>query len=370
MKFTCEKSELYNACMTAAKAVPSKSPMPSLEGLKIEIEDGRATVTGYDLKKAIFTKIDVYNSEDGVMLVNTKFFNEMLRRMPDGNLSIIYDDRNNVNVVCGKSEYNFPGMNTEEYPDMPQFDKLKSLQIPQNQMKNMINRTLFAVSKEEIRPVYTGSLFEVEDKELTIVSVDGYRLARRIEQIESEQLDECKFIVPGFTLSDVEKICEDTEEPLTITVGEKHISFTIGETVVISRRLEGEFLNHKKSVPENFRYSVKVNKQDLIASVERVSLVLSDTNTNPVRMCFEDGKINCYSSSVKGKAEDVCICEGTGDGLEIGFNDRYILEALRAAETDRLSVCINTSSSPCVIKAEDGSDRFTYMILPVRIRTV
>lgn len=368
MKFTCEKNELYEACLIASRAVPSKSPMPSLEGLKLEISE-KLTITGYDLKKAIYTTVEIFNAEEGSMLVNARFFSEMLRRMPDGKISVSCNEKNNINVKCGKSEYNFSGLNIDEYPEMPVFDELKSLEIPQDVLKNMIQKTLFAVSKEEIRPIYTGSLFEIINEELTLVSVDGYRLARRIEKIKSSKLEDCSFVVPGFTLSDVEKICSDTEDTLSILIGEKHISFKIGETVIISRRLEGEFLNHRKSVPENFRHILKVNRQEFVSVIERVALMLSDSNTNPIRITFDDGNINCYSSSVKGKAEDTCVCEGTGDGLEIGFNDRYLLEALKAAETDEIAVCINTASSPCIIKASDESDNFTYMILPVRIRT-
>lgn len=368
MKFTCEKSELYEACLIASRAVPSKSPMPSLEGLKLETAD-KLTVTGYDLKKAIYTTVEIFNAEEGIMLVNAKLFSEMLRRMPEGKITVSCSEKNNINVKCGKSEYNYSGLETEEYPEMPVFDELKNIEIPQNILKNMIQKTLFAVSKEEIRPIYTGSLFEIAGDELTLVSVDGYRLARRIEKIKSSRLEDCSFVVPGFTLSDVEKICSDTEEPVSILLGDKHISFRIGETVIISRRLEGEFLNHRKSVPENFRHIIKIDKQELTSVIERVSLMLSDSITNPIRIVFDDGNIYCYSSSVKGKAEDVCVCSGSGDGLEIGFNDRYLLEALRAAESDELAICINTASSPCIIKASDESDSFTYMILPVRIRT-
>ena len=250
---------------------------------------------------------------------------------------------------------------------MPRFNEIKKIEIPQNILANMISRTLFAVSKEEIRPVYTGTLFEIEDDELTLVSVDGYRLARRIEKIESSRLENCSFVVPGFALSDIEKICEDSDEPAAISVGEKHISFTMGSTVVITRRLEGDFLNHKKSVPENFRFVVKVNRQEILSAIDRVSLVLSDKTGSPVRMLFEDGTIDCKCLTPVGKAEDVCLCEGSGEGIEMGFNDRYLLDALKAAEKEEILFCLNTPSSPCIIKAADGTNNFTYMILPVRL---
>ena len=369
MKFTCDKEDLYNACLISSRAVSPKSPVQALEGLKIEVSENEAVITGYDLKRAIYTTIDVSSDECGEILVNARFFTEMLRRMPSGNLSVSVDESSHtVNTVCGKAEYNFQSIDSDEYPELPVFDPLKSISLPQNILKDMINCTLFAVSKEENRPIYTGSLFEINGDELTIVSVDGYRLARRIEHVESGHLEDCSFVVPGFALSDVEKICADEDEPVIVSVGEKHISFTIGSTVVITRRLEGDFLNHRKSVPENFRFIVKVNRQELISVIDRVSLVLSEKNGNPVRLAVNDGSINCLCVTPLGKAEDMCICEGSGDGLEIGFNDRYLSDALKAAESDELELCFNTSSSPCVIRAADAEEeKFTYMILPVRL---
>lgn len=368
MKFTCEKSTLQEANATALRAVPSKSPISALEGLLLEAEDGLLRITGYDLKKAIHTEIEADVSESGVAVVNARFFSEMIRRMPDGLVTVSGDANNNMKAVCGRSEYDFIGLDYSEYPEMPKFSEVKSLEIPQKILRNMINRTIFAVSKEEIRPVYTGSLFEIENNSLTLVSVDGYRLARRVEAIENSHLEDCSFVVPGFALSDIEKICDDTDEKAVISVGDKHISFSIGRTVVISRRLEGDFLNHRKSVPENFRFIVKISRQELISVIDRVSLVLSEKNGNPVRLTVNDGTIECLCVTPIGKAEDMCICEGSGDGLEIGFNDKYLTDALKAAESDELELCFNTSSSPCVIREADSEqEKFTYMILPVRL---
>ena len=367
MKFSCEKEILQNACMISARAVAPKSPMPALEGLKIESTD-KVEITGYDLKKAIYTAIDADIQEQGCILVNSRFFGEMLRRMPDGNLTVESDIRGNIHVQCGRSEYTFSGLDMEEYPELPEPDKKHYIEIPERILKDMINRTIFAVAKDEIRPIYTGSLFEIEGSTLTMVSVDGYRLARKTGEIGAEHAEDCSFVVPGFSLTDIEKICGENDAPVQIVVGEKHISFTIGSTVIITRRLEGDFLNHKTSVPENFRYCIGIKKQTMISAIERVSLMLSDNATTPVRMTFDDNMIRFLCASPIGRAEDLCPCEGNGDGLEIGFNDRYMLEALKAAETDGLSLCINTPSSPCVLTAADGSQRFTYMILPVRLR--
>jgi DNA polymerase-3 subunit beta len=207
----------------------------------------------------------------------------------------------------------------------------------------------------------------VNDKELTLVSVDGYRLARRSEKLEKAEMENCSFVVPGSALSDVEKICADEDTPVSIAVGAKHISFTVGDATVISRRLEGEFLNYRRSIPDTFRSELKVDRSELMSVIDRVSLIVSEKNTSPVRMTLGDGVIDCLCVTPIGRAEDVCTCEGSGGELVIGFNDRYMKDALKAAPADELKLCVNTASSPCILKAADGSEGFTYMVLPVRL---
>lgn len=366
MKFTCEKYILQNAINITSRAAASKSPIPALEGLMISAGE-KLRITGYDLKKGIYTDIDADVAEMGSIVIGARLFSEMIRRMPDGIVSVSTDEGNNVRVKCGKSEFNFVGMSHDDYPELPEVTGIKNITLPQKILKSMINQTLFAVSDNEVRPIYTGALFEIDGQQLTIVAVDGYRLAKRRESLEECRLENCSFVVPGASLSDVEKICTD-EGDVSISVGDKHISFSIGETVIISRRLEGEFLNYRKSIPDSFKFSVNVDRAELMSAIERVALIVSEKNTSPVRMTFNDGSIDLLCITPIGKAEDVCLCEGVGDGLEIGFNDRYLTDAMKAAGVERLRLNLNTSSSPCIITAEDGSDSFVYMILPVRLR--
>jgi len=367
MKIVCEKHILQTACTVAGRATASKSPIPALEGLLIEAGAG-VKITGYDLKKGIYTMVEAEIEQPGAIVVPARLFGEMLRRMPDGMVTISADENENVNVKCGRSEFNIMGISAEDYPEMPMVDGLNNISLPQKILKSMINQTIFAVSDNDVRPIYTGTLFEVEGEVLTLVSVDGYRLAKRKEQLESAKMENCSFVVPGSALSDIERICADADENVSISVGTKHISFSIGDTVVVSRRLEGEFLNYRKSIPENFRYILKVERAEILSTIDRVALIISEKNSSPVRIRFNDSNIDCSCATPIGKAQDICICEGSGEGLEIGFNDRYLSDALKAAATDKLNICINTASSPCVITAADGTDNFTYMILPVRLR--
>lgn len=366
MKFSCEKYLLQSACGTASRAAASKSPIPALEGLLLQASD-RLTVTGYDLKKGIYTQLEAEVKEQGSVVVGARLFGEMIRRLPDGIVTISTDINNNVNVKCGKSEFNFMGISPEDYPEMPVVDGVNNIALPQKILGSMINQTIFAVADNDMRPIYTGTLFDIEGEELTLVAVDGYRLAKRSEKLESAKMENCSFVVPGSALADIERICGDSEELVKISVGAKHISFSIGETVVVSRRLEGEFLNYKKSIPESFKYTVKVDRGEFMSAIDRVALIVSERNTSPVRMSFNDGSIDCLCVTPIGRAEDVCTCDGSGEGLQIGFNDRYLKDALKAAAKEELNVCLNSASSPCIITAADGSENFTYMILPVRL---
>lgn len=366
MKFSCEKYLLQSACSTAARAAAGKSPIPALEGLLIQAEEN-IRITGYDLKKGIYTGLEAQVEDKGAVVVGARLFGEMMRRLPDGIVTISSDINNNVNVKCGKSEFNFMGISPADYPEMPAVDGVNNIALPQKILSSMINQTIFAVADNDIRPIYTGTLFDIEGDELTLVSVDGYRLAKRREKLESAKMENCSFVVPGSALSDVERICGDSEELVSISVGAKHISFSIGETVLISRRLEGEFLNYRKSIPESFKFMVKVDRGELMSTIDRVSLIISERNSSPVRMSFNDGNIDCLCMTPIGRAQDICGCEGSGEGLHIGFNDRYLKDALKAAGKDELILCLNSASSPCVIVAADGSENFTYMILPVRL---
>ena len=333
MKFSCDKYVLQQAAASAARAAAPKSPIAALEGLLLEA-GADLRITGYDLKKAIYTNMEADIPEPGSVLVGARLFCEMLRRMPDG-------------VVTVEAE--------------------NGVSLPQDLLKKMINECSFAVSTNESRPVYMGTLFEIAHNELTMVSVDGYRLALRREPVEGYG-DDCSFIVPGTALSDLERLCGDSDERVKMSVGSKHISFTVGSTVILSRRLEGDFLNYKKAIPESFRITVKTARTDLLDVVERVSLIVDSKNNAPLRLTFRKDAIDFVCTTPLGKAADSCPCEGDGGDLEIGFNDHYLSDALKAAPADELNVCLNTGSSPCIFVPADGSDNFVYMVLPVRLR--
>ena len=321
----------------------------------------------YDLKEGIFTTFAADVEEAGSVVIEARFLNEMLRRLPDGIVSFDCAEDCKVSVRCGRSKYDIIGIESAEYPEIQKVEGLNRVSLPQKILKSMINETIFAIAETDVRPVYTGTLFEIEDGKLTLVSVDGYRLAKRTEIPEEAAMENCTFIVPGSALADIERICADTSDEVEISVGDKHIEFKIGDTVVITRRLEGDFLNYKKAIPATFKYEIKISRSEFLSTVDRVSLIVDEKNKTPVRVIFGDGMISCNCVTPLGKAEDVCICEGNGEDLLIGFNDRYLKDALKAAEGEDIKLCVNTASSPCVIVPAEGEEKFTYMVLPVRL---
>ena len=289
MKFSCEKYVLQQAALSTARAAASKSPIPTLEGLLIQAGEG-VRLTGYDLKRAIYTNIPADVAEGGNIVLPARLFCEMLRRMPDGIVTLAVEGET-VSVKCGKANFDIVGMKGEDYPDLPVVEQERGVALPQGLLKKMINETSFAISTNEARPVYMGSLFELDNNELRIVSVDGYRLALRREAVEGYG-DDCSFIVPGTALGDLERFCDDSDEKVQLSVGDKYISFTVGDSVILSRRLEGEFLNYRKAIPTSFRVNVKTERAELLRVVERVSLIVDEKVRTPLRLTFNDGAID------------------------------------------------------------------------------
>ena len=367
MKFSCEKSLLVAAISTASRAAAAKSAVPSLEGLLIEAYD-LVTITGYDLKTGIRSSLSADIIEQGSLVINARLFGDIIRKMPDDIVTISVNDSYLATIKCGMSEFSIMGMNSADYPELPSVDSLNSIYVKEKDIKAMIAETNFAVSDNEARPIHTGALFELNGDVLTVVAVDGYRLALRRERISKAEVGEISFVVPGSALAEVERIASDCDDDVKISVGSKHIMFTMDSNVLVSRRLEGEFLNYKNSIPQTSKYSIELSKKNLIEAVERVSLIISDKFKSPVRCQFGENVLTLSTHTTLGKAYDECEVKGDGEGLEIGFNNRYILDALKAAPADNVRMQLSTGIAPCVIVPTDTNKNFLYMILPVRLR--
>ena len=366
MKFSCEKALLQSAISITSRAVSPKSSIPALEGILLEAGD-ILRLTGYNLETGIRTEVPAQVDRKGSLVLSARLFGEIIRKLPDDIISFSADGCM-VNIKCGMSEFNIMGIDPEEFPDLPSVDQENAFNIMQKKLKSMISQTLFAVSDNESRPVHTGSLFEINEDELTVVSVDGYRLALRREAIERKVGENFSFVVPGSALGEVEKICTDCEELATVTQGARHIMFQIGQTMLVSRRLEGEFLNYRQSIPRTNSIKVVGETRELLTTIDRVSLIINENNKSPLRCIFDDGILRISTRTAIGDAADRCSIIGDGKGLEIGFNNRYLMDALKAAPAQRVRLELQTGVSPCVILPSEGEESFLYMVLPVRLK--
>ena len=367
MKFTCERALLAEAVNTTNWAVSSKSSIQALEGLLLEAGQ-RLTVTGYNLETGIRTTIDANIIESGKIVINAKLLSDIIRLFPDETVTVTVTETQTVLISCCNAKYEIVGFSADEYPNLPEVETEQTLTVPQNVLKSMINQTIFAISTNDNKPIHTGSLFEVENGQLNVVSVDGFRLAIRTEHLDSITTEEpFSFVVPGHTLREVEKLMDDTDEPITIMLGRKHITFSIGTTTIIARILEGEFLNYKNAIPKTNAITTSVVKKEMITSLERVSILINERIKNPVRCIFADSAIQILCTTPLGKSQDNCRLLSPCEKLESGFNNRYLIDALKACPDTEVKLELNTHLSPIVMKPMEG-DSYLYLILPVRLK--
>ena len=367
MKFSCEKLFLQSAVATASRAVAVKSTIPALEGVLLQA-GAQLTVSGYNMQTGIRTALDADVTEEGALVLPARLFGEIIRRLPDDVITFTSDKGMNIRLTCGDAAYNITALSADDYPELPEVEDQYSIRLPQQLLRSMISETSFAVSTDETRPIHTGSLFEIGEADLTVVSVDGFRLALRREPLEGAKGGSFRFVAPGSALNEVEKICADTDEEAVITLGSRHLLFEIGGTQLICRRLEGEFLDYRAAIPRSNPIAVTASPKALISSIDRVSVVISEKQKSPVQCVFSDGRISMSVKTVNGEASDVCPVDGDGGGLTIGFNNRYLMDALKYAPADSVRLELNTGISPCVILPTEGEERFLYMVLPVRLK--
>jgi len=374
MKFTCEKVLLQNAISTAGRAVAQKSSIPALEGILIRASGQELIFSGYNMQTGIRTRLSANVVEEGEIVVSSRLFSEIIRKMPDDVVMFSVSERMTIHLSCGAADFEISGLSAAEYPDLPEVEDEYSIRMDRKILKEMIEEVAFAVSTNESRPIHTGALFEVADNSLTMAAVDGFRLAVRREPLEKAEGGEFFFVAPGQALNEVKGICGesksggDEETAASVTLGKRHILFAVGNTELICRRLEGEFLDYRNAIPKNNPISVTVETKDLIGSIDQVSVMISEKLKSPVRCVFDHDKIRLSARTATGDAKDICSMAGDGGGLEIGFNNRYLMEALRYAPADKVRIELNTSVSPALILPVEDDGKFLYMVLPVRLK--
>ena len=366
MKFTCEKNQLVSAISVASRTVAQKSAISGLEGILVRA-GVKVMLTGYNLETGITVSVDADIQQTGACVMPARLFFDIVRKLPDDTVSIQVDESFKVSIKGGISSFTITALSADDYPELPDVDSEKGIRVPQNELKAMISGTIFAVSENQARPIHTGVLFEVDNDSITSVAVDGYRLALR-RYLPGESLERTlKFVAPAAALKEVEKILGDTDDPATFYPGSKHILFTIGDATLVCRILEGEFLDWRRVLPQNNPVKLVGNVSCLTDSIERVGLVISEKLKSPVRCKFGDNAAELRTVSTIGEAYDVCPIAGDGKDLEIGFNCKYLLDALRAVPDSECTLEMINGLSPIVLNPTEGN-RYSYMVLPVRLK--
>ena len=364
MKLTCNRQELTQALSNVQRAVSSKSSIPALEGILLRTDGSMLIICGYDLEIGMTTGIEASCSETGSVVLNARLFADIIRRLPEDSVLIMSDEKNVTTIVSGQSQFSIPGIPAEEYPELPVVTDTVSISLPHNILKSMIRQTIFAVAETDTNPVHTGTMFEISDQTIRLISVDGFRLAVRSEPISCTE--EMKFVIPGKTLSEISKLLRDDDEDVSLKVSRRHILFELGDYIVLSRLLEGDFLDYRAAIPKTSATEVVLQTRAFMDSVERVSLLINDRRRIPVRCIFENQEVKVSCETEIGRANDQFPAEISGEGVEMGFNNRYLLDALRNSEDDEVKIQLNGPISPMTILPKEG-DAFLFLVLPVRL---
>ena len=368
MRFTCEKSMLVTGLNITGRTVAQKSALSAIEGILCRAGVG-LNLTGYNMETAITYQIEAEVSDAGACILPAKLFGDIIRRLPEGPVTVVVDDNYKVSIRAGYASFTISAEPADDYPELPDVGSGRSIRIPQTALKELISGTIFAVSENQGRPIHTGVKFEVADDTVSAIAVDGFRLARRTYHTEEPTGRELSFVVPAQGLKEVEKIVFDNDEDVAFTLGSKHILFQMGCATLICRLLEGDFLDWRRVVPTNCPIKLVANVSELASSIERVGLIVSEKYKSPVRCIFSSQELLLRTNTTIGAAEDRCTIAGDGKELEIGFNVRYLADALRAIPSEEVVLELTNGLSPIVLTPVDKKQDYSYMVLPVRIKS-
>ena len=366
MRFTCEKNMLVNGLNITGRTVAQKSALSAIEGILCKAGDD-LTLTGYNMETAISYRIDAEIGETGECVLPAKLFGDIIRRLPEGTVTVVVDENYKVSIRAGYASFNISAESADDYPELPDVGHGSNIRIPQMALKELISGTIFAVG-DQGRPIYTGVKFEVENDKVSAIAVDGFRLARRTYHCEDATGCNLSFIVPAQGLKEVEKILQSEDETGAFTLGAKHILFQMEDATLICRLLDGDFMDWRKVVPQDSPIKLVAHVGELSSCIARVDLVASDKYRTPIRCTFTNQELLLRNNTVIGTAEDRCTLAGDGKELEIGFKGQYLTEALRAIPSEEVCLELTNGLSPIVMTPVDDKHDFAYMVLPVRIK--
>ncbi|MCL2747066.1 MAG: DNA polymerase III subunit beta [Oscillospiraceae bacterium] len=372
MKFSCDKAPLLSSILTVSRAVSSRSSIAALEGILI-VADTKLILYGYNMEIGIREELEADIEVPGSVVIVSRLLTDIIRRLPDDKVVFSLSDKMVMHIECGRSIYDISACyDGQAFPNMPSVPEEECALMTKRMLKEMIQGTVFAVSENDAKKIHMGSKFVWENGCLSVVSIDGFRLAMRRQAYTGTAPQE-DFVVPGAALREVEKLLSDGEENIRIVLGSRHIMFQIDTITLTTRLLEGEFINYMATIPKEQPVSVTLNTQEFASCIERVSLLINEKIKNPLRLYLEENRIVVSCTTALGAAQDDCPATVVGlpednPEMEIGFNHRYLLEALNSLKEQQCVIRFTNPLSPCIIVPQEG-DAFMHMILPVRLRS-
>lgn len=364
MKIICKKSNLTNSINIVLKAVPSKTTMPILECIVIEADE-TIKLTTNDTEIGIKTQVEGDIIEKGSIAIQAKVFSEIIRKLPDEEVIIESDYDYNTTILCGKAKFNISGNSSDEFPSLPEITKDKCVVISQFGLKEIIRQTVFSIADNESNKIMTGELFEIENNNLKVVSLDGHRISIRNLEL-SESYDSIKVIVPGKTLVEISKILSgEADENVNIFFSDKHILFEFNDTIVLSRLIEGEYFRINQMLSSDYETKFTVNKKEFLECLDRATLLIKESEKKPIIINVSENSMELKINSAIGSMnEDIDITKEGAD-IIIGFNPKFLIDALRVIDDEEIDIYLLNPKAPCFIRDKEG--KYIYLILPVNI---
>ena len=371
MKLVCEKEKLLLGLNNVIRSSVGRTTNPILDGILITLKNNQVILTTNDLEVGMeYVLSDVDIIEEGKAVVDAKMFSDIIRKLPNSDITISVNDKNLLVIQCEDSQYKLSTMNADEFPTLPTINVEKSISLPQKTFKDMIKRTSFAVSMDENRPIFTGCLLEAKKSSLNVVAVDGFRLAMRVSPVFSDAED-FKAIVPGKYLNEVTKNLIEISDHIKIGISKNQALFEFSNCKIVTRLLEGDFLDYNNVIPKERETRITINKNDLQSAIERASIFSISSSEKekkyPIKMYINLDDVIVSCTSQVGDAKEEVKVNTEGKELEIGFNPKYLLDSLKAIEDDEVYLDFGSNISPCVIRCTTDS-KYTYMVLPMRLK--
>ena len=368
MKLVCSKSNLLNGVQIVSKAVSSKTTMSILECIMVDATKGIITLTGNDMDLGIETIIEGNIVEKGAIALDAKIFLEIVRNLPDSDITIETDSNYKTTITCEKAKFTIIGKSGEDFSYLPVVEKQDSIVISQFTLKEVVRQTIFSISDNDNNKLMTGELFEINGNQLRVVSLDGHRISVRKIELREEYAPK-KVVVPGKTLNEVSKILPGGADSfVTISFTDKHIVFEFDSTTVVSRLIEGEYFKIDQMLSSDYETKVKINKKELISCISRATLLVKEGDKKPIIINITDGSMELKINSIVGSMNEEINIEKQGKDLMIGFNPKFMIDALRVIDDEDVDIYMVNPKAPCYIKNVEES--YIYMILPVNFTTV